>query len=157
MTKRNKGMRDMNCFILFSTSNHQQTYQNWNQNFHLWENPTPPSWFREVQRILTSIPLSSPIPSRNTEIHRNEESHTPTSLRHRENIGRIGSLRVFWQMSVIAVFPQKTGDPMFVGFDSQNSSHSIFHTIPIGIFGFLGGIFGFLGFLWFGFRDDSEN
>ncbi|MDC0144720.1 hypothetical protein OAK45_09360, partial [Verrucomicrobia bacterium] len=32
---------------------------------------------------------------RNTEIHRNEESHTTTSLRHREKIGRIGSLRVF--------------------------------------------------------------
>jgi hypothetical protein len=35
------------------------------------------------------------IPLRNTEIHSNEESHTPTSLRYRENIGRIGSLRVF--------------------------------------------------------------
>jgi hypothetical protein len=33
----------------------------------------------------------------------------PTALRHRENIGRIGSLRVFWQLSVIAVFPLKTG------------------------------------------------
>tara|TARA_B110000116_G_scaffold189224_1_gene164323 strand:+ start:133 stop:315 length:183 start_codon:yes stop_codon:yes gene_type:complete len=33
---------------------------------------------------------------RNTEIQSNEESHTPTSLRHRENIGRIGSLRVYW-------------------------------------------------------------
>jgi hypothetical protein len=57
----------------------------------------------------------------NTEIHRNEESHTPTSLRHRENIGRIGSLRVFWQISVIVVFPLKTVDSMFVGFDSQNT------------------------------------
>jgi hypothetical protein len=57
-------------------------------------------------------------------IHRNGESHTPTSLRHRENVGRIGSLRVFWQISVIAVFPQKTGDLMFVGFDSQNTFHS---------------------------------
>jgi len=64
---------------------------------------------------------------RNTEIHSNEESHTPTSLRHRENIGRIGSLRVFWEMSVIAVFPLKTGDSMFVGFDSQNTSHSFPH------------------------------
>jgi len=27
-------------------------------------------------------------------------------------------------MSVIAVFPQKTGDSMFVGFDSQNTSYS---------------------------------
>jgi len=51
--------------------------------------------FREVQRILTSFPLFSIIPRRNTVIHRNEESHTPTALRHRENIGRIGSLRVF--------------------------------------------------------------
>ena len=33
----------------------------------------------------------------------------PTALRHRENIGRIGSPRVFWQMGVIAVFPLKTG------------------------------------------------
>ncbi len=66
---------------------------------------------------------------RNTEIHRNEESHTPASLRHRENIGRIGSLRVYWVFCVIAVFPLKTGDLMFVGFDSQNT----FHTIPIGI------------------------
>ena len=41
-----------------------------------------------------------------------------------ENIGGIGSLRVFWQMSVIAVFPLKTGDSMFVGFDSQNTSDS---------------------------------
>jgi len=30
-------------------------------------------------------------------------------------------------MSVIAVFPQKTGDTMFVGFDSQNTSHSFPH------------------------------
>ena len=59
-----------------------------------------------------------------------------TSLRHRENIGRIGSLRVFWQLSVIAVFPKKTGDLMFVGFDSQNTSH-FFQTIQIGICGFL--------------------
>ena len=27
--------------------------------------------------------------------------------------------------SVIAVFPLKTGDPMFVGFDSQNTSCSV--------------------------------
>ena len=26
---------------------------------------------------------------------------------------------VFWQITVIAVFPQKTGDSMFVGFDSK--------------------------------------
>ena len=70
--------------------------------------------------VLTNSP-------RNTEIHSNEESHKPTSLRHRENIRRIGSLRVFWQMSVIAVFPQKTGDLMFVGFDSQNAFHSFPH------------------------------
>ena len=47
--------------------------------------------------------------------------------RHRENIGRIGSLRVFWVISVIAVFPMKTGDSMFAGFDSQNTSHSFPH------------------------------
>jgi hypothetical protein len=76
--------------------------------------------------------LISPLPLRNTEIHPIEESHTPTSLRHRENIGRIGSLRVFCEMSVIAVFPLKTGDLMFVGFDPQNTSHAI----PIGICGF---------------------
>ena len=44
------------------------------------ENPTPPSCFREVQRTSISITLFSPIPPRNTEIHQNEESHTPTSL-----------------------------------------------------------------------------
>jgi len=32
-----------------------------------------------------SIPLFFPILRRNTEFHRNEESHTPTTLRHREN------------------------------------------------------------------------
>jgi len=71
--------------------------------------------------IFTSTLLFSPIPKKNTEIQQIEESDTPTSLRHRENIGRIGSLSVFWQMSVIAVFPLKTGDSMFVGFDSQNT------------------------------------
>ena len=30
------------------------------------------------------------IPPKNTEIHSNENPHTPTVLRHRENIGRIG-------------------------------------------------------------------
>jgi hypothetical protein len=39
-------------------------------------------------------------------------------------------------MSVIAVFPLKTGYLMFVGFDSQNTSH-FFHTIPIETCGFL--------------------
>jgi len=28
---------------------------------------------------------------------------------------------------VIAVFPLKTGDSMFVGFDSQNTSHNFLH------------------------------
>jgi hypothetical protein len=73
----------------------------------------------DLQLNLT-VPPNSP---RNTEIQRIEESHTPTSLRHRENIGRIGSLRVFWQISVIAVFPLKTGDSMFVGFDSHHPLH----------------------------------
>ena len=72
--------------------------------------------------IITVILLFYLIPPKNTEIHRNQESHTPTALRHRENIGRIGSLRVFWEMSVIAVFPLKTGDLMCDGFDSQNTS-----------------------------------
>jgi hypothetical protein len=40
---------------------------------------------------------------------------------------RIGSLRIFCEMSVIAVFPLKMGDLMFVGFDSQNTSHSFPH------------------------------
>ena len=35
---------------------------------------------------------------------------------------------------MIAVFPQKTGDLMFVGFDSQNTS-TFFNTIPMGICG----------------------
>jgi len=39
----------------------------------------------------------------------------------------IVSLSVFQQISVIAVFPLKTGDSMFVGFDSQNTSHSFLH------------------------------
>ena len=30
-------------------------------------------------------------------------------------------------MSVIAAFPLKTGNLMFVGFDSQNTSHSFLH------------------------------
>jgi hypothetical protein len=89
-------------------------------NFFLRRNPL--AQFREAQKAFTPIP-PPPIPTENTEIHSNEESHTTTALRHRENIGRIGSLRVFWLMSVIAVFPQKTGDLMFVGFDSQNTSH----------------------------------
>jgi hypothetical protein len=74
----------------------------------------------EYHHFNPTVLLNSP---EKTEIHSNEEPHTPTALRHRENIGRIGSLRVFWQMSVIAVFPLKTGDSMFVGFDSQNTSH----------------------------------
>jgi hypothetical protein len=80
-----------------------------------------------IQRSSKDHHLNPTVPSNsqgNTENHRNEESHTPTSLRHRENIGRIGSLRVFWQMCVIAIFPLKTGNLMFVGFDSQNTSHS---------------------------------
>jgi len=76
------------------------------------ENPTPSSRFREVQRILTPIPLLSIIPLRNTEIHLNEDSHIPTSLRHRENIGRIGSLKVFWQISVKSYISPENG-----GFD----------------------------------------
>ena len=95
------------------------------------KNPTPPSWFREVQRIITSIPLFSLIPPKNTEIHRTEESHTPIALRHRENIGRMGSLRVFWQISVIAVFPLKTG--IWCSLGSIPKTHL---TILIGIRGF---------------------
>ena len=50
---------------------------------------------------------------------------------------------------MIAVLPQKTGDLMFVGFDSQNTSHSFPHypnwslSVP--------------GIPIIGFRDDSEN
>jgi hypothetical protein len=72
-------------------------------------------------------PTVLPNSPENTENHSNEESHTPTSLRHRENIGRIGSPGVFCEMSVIAAFPLKTGNLMFVGFDSQNTSHSFPH------------------------------
>jgi hypothetical protein len=93
-----------------------------------------------IQRSSEDLQLNPAILAnspKNTEIHRNGEPHTPTSLRHRENIGRIGSLRVFWQMSVIAVFPLKTWDSMFVGFDSQNT-FSPFRTIPIGFCGFRG-------------------
>mgnify|MGYP004381319379 CR=1 FL=1 len=52
-------------------------------------------------------------------------------------------------ISVIAVFPEKTGDLMFVGFDSQNTFHSFPHypnwnpcvwRVPVIVF-----------------RDDSEN
>ena len=52
-------------------------------------------------------------------------------------------------MSVIAVFPLKTGDLMFVGFDSQNTSHSFPHYPNRN------------PWVWdiflIGFRDDSEN
>ena len=54
--------------------------------------------------------------------------HTTNSTQDMgENIGRLGSFRVFWQLSVIAVFPLKTWDSMYVGFDSQNTSHSFLH------------------------------
>jgi hypothetical protein len=76
-----------------------------------------------IQRSSEDLQLNPTVLPNSPEKHSNEESHTPTTLRHRENIGRIGSLRVFWQMSVIDVFPLKTGDSMFVGFDSQNTSH----------------------------------
>jgi len=46
-------------------------------------------------RNITLIPLFSSILRKYTKIHRNEESHTSISLRHRENVGRIASLRVF--------------------------------------------------------------
>tara|TARA_B100001175_G_C19023870_1_gene409353 strand:- start:131 stop:325 length:195 start_codon:yes stop_codon:yes gene_type:complete len=49
----------------------------------------------EKLRNMTLIALFSSIPRKHTKIHSNEESHTPTSLRHREKIGRIASLRVF--------------------------------------------------------------
>ena len=52
-------------------------------------------------------------------------------------------------MSVIAVFPQKTGDSMFVGFDSQNTFHSFLHYLNWNLW------------VWrislIGFRDDSED
>ena len=72
-------------------------------------------------------PTVLPNSPENTENHSNEESHTLTSMRHRENIGRIGSPGVFCEMSVIAAFSLKTGNLMFVGFDSQNTSHSFLH------------------------------
>jgi len=48
-----------------------------------------------IQGSSEDLQLNPTVPTKITEIHRNEESHTPTVLRHRENIGRIGSLRVF--------------------------------------------------------------
>jgi hypothetical protein len=44
--------------------------------------------------IPATIPLFSPIPPKNTDIHRNEELHTSTSLRHRENWVSQGFLAV---------------------------------------------------------------
>ena len=52
-------------------------------------------------------------------------------------------------MSVIAVFPLKRGDSMFVGFDSQNTSHSFPH--------YPNWILWVLRIPIVGFRDDSEN
>ena len=48
-------------------------------------------------------------------------------VRIEENSGRIGSLSAFCEMSVITVFPLKTGDLMFVGFDSQNTFYYFPH------------------------------
>jgi hypothetical protein len=50
------------------------------------------------------LPFSS-ISLTNTEIKSNEGSHPSTLL----DIGRMASLRVFWEMSVLDVFPLKTG------------------------------------------------
>jgi len=52
-------------------------------------------------------------------------------------------------MSVIAVFPMKTGDSMFVGFDSQNTSDTFPHYSNWNLW--------VSGISLIGFRDDSEN
>jgi len=52
-------------------------------------------------------------------------------------------------MSMIAVFPLKTGDLMFVGFDSKNTSHSFLHYPNWNLW--------VPGIPIIGFRDDSEN
>ena len=93
-----------------------------------------------AEKILTHHPDSGKFRGSSSQSHcspqfpretlRFSKTKNPTHQhysRHRENIGRIGSLRVFWQMSMIAVFPQKTVVLMFVGFDSQNTSHSFPH------------------------------
>jgi len=61
----------------------------------------------------------------------------------------MGSLSVFWVISVIGVFPQKTGDLMFVGFDSQNTFHSFPHYPNWDLW--------VLGILLIRFRCNSEN
>ena len=50
---------------------------------------------------------------------------------------------------MIAVFPLKTGDSMFVGFDSQNTSHSFPHYPNWNLW--------FTGISLIGFRGGSEN
>jgi len=52
-------------------------------------------------------------------------------------------------MSVIAVFPQKTGDLMFVGFDSKHTFPSFPHYPNWSLW--------VPEILLIGFRDDSEN
>jgi hypothetical protein len=52
-------------------------------------------------------------------------------------------------ISVIGVFPQKMGDLMFVGFDSQNTSHSFLHYPNWNLW--------VPGIPIIRFRDDSEN
>jgi hypothetical protein len=95
------------------------------------EMPSPSTAKHPPEPETVSISLFSPIPIKKTEIHQIEEFHTPTGLRYRENIGRIGSLRIFWQMSVIAVFPLKTGIRCSLSLIPKTH-----HTIPIGIWGF---------------------
>ena len=50
-----------------------------------------------------------------------------TVARYLRSPVRFGSLKVCFRMSVIAVFPLKTGNSMFVGFDSQNTSYFFLH------------------------------
>jgi hypothetical protein len=51
------------------------------------------------------LPFSS-ISLKNTEIKSNEEFHPSTLL----DIGKMGSLRVFLEMSVLDIFPLKKGN-----------------------------------------------
>ncbi|MDA7618325.1 hypothetical protein N8703_03405 [Verrucomicrobia bacterium] len=53
-----------------------------------------------------------------------KRSISPTNITETWKIlGELGPCRILWVMSVIAVIPLKTGDSMFVGFDSLAPLH----------------------------------
>jgi hypothetical protein len=57
--------------------------------------------------MLISIPLFSPFPLRNTEIHRNEESHTPTAFTPEPVRRRVAGMKQILLM--IAVVAAQSG------------------------------------------------